>query len=55
MDKNWLVISWQHIDHMDGRYGRCLAEFIGNYDEAAEFARKFVPEFSPVGVVEVIE
>lgn len=55
MDKKWLIISWKHIDHLDEAYGKCIGYFNGTYDEAAEYARKFMPEHSPVGVVGVIE
>ena len=55
MTKRWLIISWKHIDHMDGAYGKCLDHFDGTYEDAAEAARKYVPDHSPVGVVGVIE
>lgn len=53
--KKWLIISWQHVDHLDDKYGRCIDEVHGTYDEAAERAREYVHNCSPVGVVGVIE
>lgn len=55
MEKIWLVISWQHVDHMDGAYGRRLAEFYGTYEQATDYARIWADEYSPVGVVGVVK
>jgi len=54
-NKTWLIVSWQHVDHMDGAYGKCLDHFVGTYADAAEAARKYVPTYYPVGVVGAIE
>jgi hypothetical protein len=55
MEKNWLIISWKHDNYMDGGYGKCLDKFYGTYEAAAEYAREYVSQNSPVGVVGVIE
>lgn len=55
MKKKWLIISWKHIDLMDGAYGKHIDDFEGTYEEAAEWARQFVDNYSPIGVVGVIE
>jgi hypothetical protein len=53
--KRWLIISYKHNDLMDGAYGLCLDAYEGRYQDAAEAARKYTPEFSPVVVCGVIE
>lgn len=55
MKKKWLIISWKHDDLMDGAYGRHIDDFEGTYEDAAIYARQFVPNCSPVGVVGVID
>ena len=55
MDKKWLMVSWRRNDFLDGRYGELVKEFTGTYEEAANEARQYVPQFSPIGVVGVIE
>ncbi len=52
--KKWMIISWRHIDHMDGAYGELLATVEGTYEEAAQQARLWIPQYSPVGVCGVI-
>lgn len=52
--KKWLIISWQHVDHLDGAYGRKLAEIEGSYEDATFEARLYVQHYSPVGVVQEI-
>lgn len=51
----WLIVSWEHIDHLDAAYGKLLACFSGTEEEAKIEARKFVPDFSPVGIVREVE
>jgi hypothetical protein len=54
MNKDWMIISWRHNDHMDGAYGQLMEEFNGTYEEVTDRARRYVPDYSPVGVVGVI-
>lgn len=53
--RKWLIISYRFNDLMDGAYGERLAVVEGTYEEAAIEARLYVPQYSPVGVVGVIE
>jgi hypothetical protein len=53
--KKWLIISWMYNGFIDGNYGKMLQEIEGTYEEAAQEARQYIPNFSPVGVVGVIE
>ena len=53
--KTWLIISWRHNDLVDGAYGECITSVKGTYEEAAAEARAYIKDFSPVGVVGVIE
>lgn len=48
--KKWLIISWKHVDHLDGAYGKLIDTFKGTYEEACSHARAYVPEHSPVGI-----
>jgi hypothetical protein len=53
--RRWLIISWRHNDHMDGAYGEFIVSCVGSYEDACKEARKYVADFSPIGVVGVIE
>lgn len=50
--KNWMVISWKHSDHLDSAYGELLANLSGTREDAEEEARRWIPRYSPVGIVE---
>lgn len=52
--KKWLIISWKRNDYMDGCYGKILDEYEGTYEGAANFARIYIENFSPISVVGVI-
>lgn len=54
-DKTWLIISYRHIDHLDAAYGKLLDTVTGSYEEAAEEARGWVANYSPVVVCGVIQ
>ena len=53
--KEWMIISWQHVDHLDAPYGRLLETVEGTYEEAALLARAYIANFSPVGICGVIK
>lgn len=53
--KKWAIVSWDHVDHLDDKYGRLLAMFEGTYDEAAIEARKWLPQYKPISVCGIIE
>jgi hypothetical protein len=52
---NWLIISWRHIDLMDGAYGKLLTQTWATEEQAKIEARKYVPNYSPVGIVRAVE
>lgn len=52
---NWLIVSWEHIDHQDAAYGKLLARFRGTEEEAKVEAGLFIPDYKPVGIVREIE
>ena len=54
MSKYWMIISWKHEDHMNTAYGKLIYEVFGTREDAEEHAREFIPEFSPVGIVEEV-
>lgn len=53
--EKWLIISWRHNDLMDGAFGEFITSVDGNYEEACDKARGYIMNFSPIGVVKVIE
>ncbi len=39
---------------MDTAYGKLIYEVFGTREDAEEHARAFIPEFSPIGIVEEV-
>lgn len=52
--KRWMIISWQHVKHLDSAYGKLLATVEGTREEAEEEARGWLRFHKPVGIVEEI-
>lgn len=52
---NWLIVTWEHIDHQDAAYGKLLATFHGTEEEAQIEARNYVSQYKPVGIVREIQ
>lgn len=53
--KRWVIVTWRHIDELDGQFGRVLDSIYGTYEEAVNEALEYVPDFSPISVLGVIE
>lgn len=53
--KKWAIVSWQHVDHLDDKYGRLLDVVEGNYDQACIAARNWLPDYAPISVCRIIE
>lgn len=52
--RTWMIISWEHVDHLDAAYGKLLTTIEGTEEMAREEARGWVRLHKPVGIVEVI-
>jgi len=52
--KKWLVISWSSHGNQTMPYGQCIEYVNGTREEAEVKARKYIPQYSPVGIVEEI-
>lgn len=50
----WMIVSWRHIDHFDGAYGKLLTTILGTHEEAREEACRWVRLHAPIGIVEAI-
>lgn len=53
--KTWLIISWRHMDHMDGAYGQLLDTFHGTRENAEIEARSWNKNYKPIGIMEEVE
>lgn len=50
----WMIISWKHIDHADTAYGELMETVEGTREGAEAIAREWVPQHSPIGIVQEI-
>ena len=52
----WMIISWDHIDHLDDAYGKLVDSLEGTQEEAEESAKSYVTAgWKRVGIVREIK